>query len=512
MTNNSLNAFFVNLLYMFQIGKIVFERDKKFEQEIEGKKNERQNPTASSNLRFNQVLPFDQNESKKIIAKCEIEDELHFNKMKLADLNVDCQLLILNRLNFGDLRSIAQTNKLFSDLAAQVFGHHLAKMSVFIDGSQLLANSLDLMEETKVKIENLEHFWRGFFTLSYEYIWISNQSIQIRNLNALVNLLEHFGEAIRTLTIRYDSRNSEYFKQISELVNERCTEALEHLELEYSFQNVLKHIKKPFESVKSLALNYFSNKDGVYCLPIDSLFPRMQQLNITLLANLNNSYIVRHFPNLNSLKLTASYFENDPATLEYSAEKLIKLNPQIKNIDFYLPLPHLLKVTSEYLRDLDTLTLAGFNIESEVHFGNVTKFVMEDFSSDPENLSFEKLQELQMSCFAHRCHKWIQFMEKQTNLQRLHIEKSDVDDELFKTITGYLPNLKEMSISFLKRTPIQPNTVIEFLDSHEMLSQFSLESSLDGDQDLWHRLQEEKLKNKWNITIRENQFIFERFY
>lgn len=376
--------------------------------------------------------------------------------------------------------------------------YNLRKLNDSRNGSEFIAR-------------DLRHLWSDWIKLSPDDIWISEESIEIKQLEIVSNVLTYFGDAIRKLTLFTEfTTNGNVYRYIGRMMNEHCSEMLERIEVWYSFETVLKHLTKPFRAVKSVKLSYFPNRDGDDCLPMDELFPNMEQLDLKLSTALNSSYIVRHHPNLNSLKIQdLSYKDEIHSTNPDAAglEKLIELNPQIRNIDFEAVPSHRVKFVGEHLPNLDSLTLAKLNGEDEIHFQNVTTFRAE---GSPTNIRFDHLQELHINGFV-RTEKWDDFIEKHSTIQKLHIPMLELNADAFMAFTKHVPNVQEMTISiYLAQQWIEPTILIGFLNKHGKLQKFSILGTNLQPNESFVEILRDNLHTKWIITSNDHEFSFER--
>lgn len=246
--------------------------------------------------------------------------------------------------------------------------------------------------------------------------------IQMRNLYTVLDTLEYFGDAIKAVKISQRKESHVVFEKIIESLNERCTDSLLYLDTVFSYQNLLKHMTKPFKNLNQLSFLYSMDVDTIGALPMNQLFPNTYYLLLDFNRKLNSSYLGCHLPKLEYLKIRALYNIGDWAMDAGSFEELIlKNNPQIKTVDLSYVSEPFLKVASEHLKALETLIISRFRSKNELHFPSVTKFIMNDISGAPENITLASLEEVQMTCNSVFCDAWIDFFAKHTHLKRLFI-------------------------------------------------------------------------------------------
>lgn len=441
---------------------------------------------------------------------CPTEANQPWNKTTLMKLNLDCQLTILEQLDLESLRNLAQTNDHFLHLASDVFKRRISKKNILIYASNVENDFFDTSELIAV---DLQHFWVHWMKVSLEGIWDADDSIEIRELGAIVNVMKYFGDAIQRLTIRTEfAINDGVFENIGEMISKHCSESLVELKVWYFSEKVLKHIKKPFRAVESVSLHYFSNEDISDYLAMDELFPQMKRLSLALGTIMNNEYIVRHYPHVNSLKIkTNAKRHSDFTQFENDLKKLIEMNAQIRNLDLDSVPSALVGHASKHFTNLDSLSLAEsslhFRNAERIHFYNVTKFSAKD---DPAHISFDHLQELHVDC-EYCSDEWIDFMAKHPNLQQVHILVMELDADTFKMFTKHVPNVRELSISsHLKRQWIDANILIDFLNKHNKLQKFSMRGVEMQANESIVGISHENLDQKWIVTGDKQGVFFER--
>lgn len=420
------------------------------------------------------------------------------------DLNMDCQLAILEQLDFDTLRNVAQTNQHFAELATYIFKQLISSTKFSIHGTRNTNTSLDASD---LIARDLQHVW--FENLSSYFIRFENDSFHSRNLGAILNVLKYFGDSIKKLAIfTAFVPDGGIHKSVGQMINEHCSETLVELEVLHFYADVFKYFTKPFRAVESVAFGHVINVDERDYLPMSQLFPNLKRLVLILDQMLNSSYIVRHLPHLNYLMIKDKSYQSSVDGDAAGLEKLIKLNPQIRNINFESVESPRVKFVSEHLPDLDSLSLAGVDGGNQIHFRNVTKFVMRGI---PSFIRFDYLQEVHAICLTE-CNRWIDFMQKHPMVEVLSVSVPELDAETFTIFTTHIPNVRVLTIKSQSEEChwIKPENLINFLNKHNNLQRFSIFGlELTTNQSIFERLHE-KLHMKWFIKRNGPQFCFER--
>lgn len=181
--------------------------------------------------------------------------------LKKTTLNIDCQLSILEELEFVDLLSVSQTNKQLSALAVNVFIRKFSKSTIEIkdgpawhpsddseeDINYLFVNFLDVLAHIDpYRTETEEEFEIPALVTTFDKL------IQIQDFKLTVLTLKHFGSVIEKLKINYSFMNLDQLNRINEIINEYCSESLIEVHLDYCEDHVLSALTKPFTKIQSV--------------------------------------------------------------------------------------------------------------------------------------------------------------------------------------------------------------------------------------------------------------------
>lgn len=132
--------------------------------------------------------------------------------------------------------------------------------------------------------------------------------IDIYDFKMSVYILENFGQSISQLEIRNTGISNDHSAAISQLINEHCTESLNHLNLHFIKADTFQHFTAPFKNVKNLILNIGYNQPQIKSgnLSLNQLFPRLQVLRLSIHAVIDYSFIDCQFPHLEDLLVSTS--------------------------------------------------------------------------------------------------------------------------------------------------------------------------------------------------------------
>lgn len=284
------------------------------------------------------------------------------NKIQFSDLNVDCQLLILQKLNYFDLVSFSSVNNIFSALASDVFRRKLKnKLFRIEEPLQMIHDNLDATSETP-------------------------EALTIYDYGMVLSMLEHFGSHITKLEIQYDEDESNQLKSIIRNVNRFCNNLI-YLSLEAHISNPLDDIRKPFSNVINLTIIGEMVKIKNEDLNCNEMFPKLNKLKLRV-DSLDKETINLFIPQLNTLDLTY--------TLKQLHEFILK-NPQIQNLYFDHSIPNFLEFVSKNMPNLEkfsTNVMTSANYNGYIHFKTVKSFkIGEFFGNFLGTLAFDQLDE-----------------------------------------------------------------------------------------------------------------------
>lgn len=203
------------------------------------------------------------------------------NKMKFIDLNVDCLLLILERLDFAELLNVAEINDEFSTLAADVFRRQYSQFQIVIrEVFPLPDNSTELLNVAGMEIdmETIDRvnkdLWRHVKEPPIVSKFENSNQIELKTGDQILNTFKHFGHAIKRFRSNVCLGNGRCQTElIGRLINKYGVESLTDLFIVKIAETFLKHIEKPLINVNSLSFQ--GNDNSVDCrnIRLKELFP-----------------------------------------------------------------------------------------------------------------------------------------------------------------------------------------------------------------------------------------------
>lgn len=418
-----------------------------------------------------------------------LDNRVPRDKLKITDLNLDVQHLILEQLDFADLLNVTDTNSSLSTVAVDVFQRR--HYEVFVESVDA-GRTYDIKEDGKC--------------------------VSILNFDIILRTLKQFAGAIQHLTIRSSGlptvSNDEKTKIANHLNNGRSYDSLKYLELGFADNNSFGQFDLLFPEVEELLFFFVGNGVSSQSLSLNQFFPKLRRLSVGVDPDVDHSYLDHHFPTLEHLQLQATkYGWNQHNLIGATLEK----NLQIRSIEIDIhPFDYAVMVR-RYLPNVENLTISSIWLKGDpVHFEHVKNFRIK--TSQVESLGrlfFNHLESLVINYSSEYFDTWLQFFKRNSNLSRLSIECFGTGVYKFIELTNELPNLIEMSISAHKL--IETADVVQFIENHPKLIKLNcvlgiygneedvLESLRDQFENEW--LIQRKRKNGHNVIVLEKKNI-----
>lgn len=152
-------------------------------------------------------------------------------------------------------------------------------------------------------------------------------------------------------------------------------------------------------------------------MKLNKIFPNMRILEIFVERLRDNNCIGVHFPRLENLD--PDLFSNNFNA--YQIKQMIKLNPQIRSLSIQRSSLEFLLTLRNLLPNLEHLVVSGAmsmqlqNTEDDIHFDSIKTLTFEGFEFFPQNVIFDRLQELYISSANDK----FQFIQRHPTLKRL---------------------------------------------------------------------------------------------
>lgn len=422
---------------------------------------------------------------------------------------MDCAILILEYLDFGDLLSAVQVNRNFKVAAEYVFKSKYSKRVIEIEDTFKCPQKHNPINIGDLKIKT-QQFSDALETTSDKENEVKyrehDHRIEILDYNMIVDTFKQF--AISNLAIILSKHNDRVPAQLlGQLISNYSSESLKSIIFHATHFNPLEIIAKPLVNVNNVTFyeNFHSNISVI--LPVDQLFPKIEAL-FMFYETTNVSYFNCHMPNLKYL-----YFQGEryPPADGVSFVHIIQKNPQIESIKADYIKPEYILAASK-LPNLKNFTVADFKERTiQTRFQTVRKFTARWSPKAPQSFNFPNLRIFRLELVA-RAHLslWTNFLRKHSYITALHLEQSRIDvegttpenpiDGDFSQIMAVLPNLLEMSVTCRSWNDFENDygvdMIVAALNTHRNLNKFelifdevldweTLRSSFDGINGEW---------------------------
>lgn len=365
------------------------------------------------------------------------------NRTDLLDLNVDCQLMVLDKLDLMALFSLADTNQHFSYLVTETMRRKLQKTKVIIT-TPLYSN------------EPHPHY-------------ISGVEFRVQHFEIVERMLKKYGQFIEILKIHQYSAGSST-QQVFKLINLHCSKTLREIHM---LQNSvdLDMLTNAFEKVHTVSLEAFDQIRNVR--PLNETFPSVRRFYLNVKKMWKKNSIECEFKLLEYLDISIFYQRLDGY---FNSKQLIVRNPQIRRLKVSYASPKFLKLVADTLLHLEELYLYRYDehyYAGEVfHFENVKIFTVQEGSvTMPTNISFGKLEQFLTDNQPVKCDRWIRFLECNKQLKKVCVT-GDIDNEILTRLTH--ANLTSQDIFLSFNDHIELESIVLLIQSNQQLNKLTL--------------------------------------
>lgn len=378
--------------------------------------------------------------------------------LNITGLNMDCILLIIEKLELPALTSIAETNKNFSYLAADAFRRKYSRKTIKIMGS--------------------------FSIGSTKHIFYKNDEIEILDHEIVPKVLRNFGHLINSLRVDYTFLFESEIKNINQHINFYCSNTLINLDVHSGHEDFFDNMTRPFDRVTNVLVSGRFNSLGSKTLKLNELYPAIVNLTMKNIKVIDSSWVNLNFPHLKYICVDVSQ-NTDPRNAanylsEADVDQLIKSNPQIESIRLGSITQNLLQMLANDLPKLEHLELESYdewnsyNFEHrEVRFDNVKRFEMESGShSVPENITFNQLEEFKTDGFPDDCTRWIDLIKNTKSLRKVHVYERYIRNSELQRLAK--ANLQLIEISLWCGRDVEDETIVMFIKNSKQLMKLHL--------------------------------------
>lgn len=417
--------------------------------------------------------------------QCKINEARLNNDTKWTDLNADCQLLILEELDFPSLLNMAEVSDALAVMTADVFRRKFAM------------EAIELQPEYKLKTVYEER---------------KPKSIEIMDLDEFFKALKYFGPHVTKLIINFSELpRDDGFRIIKNIINS-TTDSLTQLHLKNCKENYLINVRSPFSGTKDVLFSGNFEKLASDVLDLNELFPNMRKLTLINNEVIDKTCIDRVFPHLEDFEVV---FMNKMGILESDVIQMLQKNPQIRRFATERATMRFFRALNEHLPDLEELKFTNmfwdYDLQGDaVVFKNVKKLSVKGLSDETPDLHvFPSLVELQIDSFTDFSSQWADFVLKHLNLEKLYITSGVMRNTHLTKLIGKLTQLTDVSLICGQK--IQATTIVDFVKPRDKLQELRLNvfPSPKFSKDMQKTITN-GLKEHWNFRKFAYGFIIER--
>lgn len=416
-------------------------------------------------------------------------------KMRITDLKLSCLESVFDHLEMSDLLNVADSNERLKKAAGMVFLRRYSDKKVWLHKPRL---------STKPKLR------------------VYSANIMIEDLKTSLQILRCFGDLIFKLEITEDEVSSDWeftekfgiyqiiHNSIMDYVNRFCATSLKELALIMVPKSALDHLKRPFVSLETVHL--FSCRLGKELMPLDELFPAIQ--NLTLDFNLveNPLIIEEHWRRLKHFEVNIDRWNIQ----KKNVEEMLRLNPKLQSLKISSGWDaEILQSASKFLQLIEHLEIGnhfgGFSAlgEKVIHFVTVKKLKISLIGAEPSKLqklplSFNQLEEFELETNHELDGEFFEFLRQNPLIKKLTVpslpeHSTQTPGEKFEFRKELNP-LTEIDVS---RYLFNADSAIDFITECKVLKKFRfrIESVAEYDDLLI------QLCNVWQASIDENRFV-----
>lgn len=391
-------------------------------------------------------------------------------------LNVDCQLLILDRLSTAKLLSLAQINnrRLF-ELIEKVFKGRFAQKAITLSDP---------------------YFFHGQFFVGFE-IEDHADHIEFKHLPSISKMLQLFGHLWSRLYIKNTFRLPEKSAQkMYHLINNYCSESLVALHISNQYNDIFARLWKPFETVYALSLDGSFKDFGNSHFTFTELFPAIKILDLG-----SSNIGAMDFSNERLSNLEHLLADNQDYLTTQTLERIIINHPQMQCLTLKSVKSELLQLASELqqLKELVLINYDDINIGNvSLHFQHLKSFTVKGYiDTMPSKFTFGNISEIEVIALTKNTTSLVEMVLKYAmTLQHLHLIVDLNNSEILQLANGLL-NVVEMK---LKCTDdIQIETIIKLIENGKYLLKLDLDFETKNFSHLVINALKQRFPHQWKF-------------
>lgn len=367
------------------------------------------------------------------------------NKSHLMYLNIECNLLILEELDLTSLISLAETNRHFLNLAADVLRRRLKdKIIVF-------------------SISNSGH-------RITEHATEEDDAVKVHDIDTMLKLLKYFGSSISKMEILNDEdsfisqmgifndeakvQSEVQMKSVYKFVNLYCSKTLVQLHMANAPKGFFDEFLQPFTMLQNVSFSGYLDRLSNERSSLSEIFPKMRRLILNSYHIDDSSWVDQLFPHMVHLSLMVYNIQGDSPTRMTTPkiERLLANNLQIRSLALEDASLDMLKIVANKLPNLEKLELKMFDVfdlddEDEIHFEHL-KFFKTRLSSHslPIIIDLNHIEEFETDAFPDSCQRWMEFVETNKHLKKLKVDHYYIRNSDVLRLAQANSNIVDMSL------------------------------------------------------------------
>lgn len=402
----------------------------------------------------------------------------------MIDLNDDCQLLVLNHLDFTSLLHVAETNGRYKALASEIL------KAIFRE--KMLDITLLHPEQ------NPEQTPRWLIYDDY---------IRIENFTMVERVVKNFGHLIQKLRLESIHTVMEpTARSIYKLINTHCSKSLNEITLHSAFDNFLDEFTNTFERVQSINIRDNLKTER----RLNEIFPSVRQLEFHTYRFINPDAINVKYKYLEHLTI---HLYNIPSFLLHKwATELFTKNSQIRSLKLLRPSGQYMKIAADLLPELENLELdtRQFVYDSEsINFLNVKELTVKGpfVHTVLSNVQFGNVVVLNLGELTETLFGETGFFTSNKHLKKLRLMPFTTNSVLFEQFARTKTTLQEIFIGDVRSIKLE--RIFELIDNNAQLDKLEIEflNSIIPRTDLNTLRSNQQISNNWSISEFETKLI-----
>lgn len=337
-------------------------------------------------------------------------------------------------------------------------------------------------------------------TLNYPYFPDKNH-ILVRNVELIKDILEIYDDLIQGFTIHFYMMNMIESKTVIETINNNPINLLKRLMLSKCHGDVLSELN-PILEIESLAFSSSDSKPFHFDKNLEKLFPNLKCLYILDTRSSDWSFITAEFPKLRIFEVSFPIIENEYKNIESHVIDFLKINSNVScvllnnvTLNFLNEINGIL--TNLTILDINSLSNNYQNYQGVIDFGNIDELVIKS-NKPPENISFYKLNKLNLHINHHITNKWIEFFKYNVkkDLKTFKLKTEHLQKDQFLKIGETFINSDRVIIDCL--TQFIADDIVNFTQLATNIYTLELTAFIDDSE---QKLLEDKISGDWIVKF-----------